>query len=270
MLNPQQMAAVKYIDGPLLVLAGAGSGKTRVITQKIAYLVEQCSYSAKNIYAVTFTNKAANEMRTRISSAIPAASRRGLNVATFHTLGLKIIKKDLARCGLRSGFSIFDSDDCQQLLRGILPPGKGNEKDYLAQIQQQISRWKNELLTPEEAAQQAVNQAVFADAIPVYSRYQQALSAYNAVDFDDLIRLPVCLLRQYPDTRERWQNTIRHLLIDEYQDSNTCQYVLVTLLTGVRAQFTVVGDDDQSIYAWRGARPENLARFAIPLQTVLR
>lgn len=261
MLNPQQMAAVKYIDGPLLVLAGAGSGKTRVITQKIAYLVEQCSYSAKNIYAVTFTNKAANEMRSRIASAIPAASRRGLNVATFHTLGLKIIKRDLARCGLRAGFSIFDSDDCQQLLRTILPPGKASEKDYVAQIQQQISRWKNELLDPDEVARQAPDKAGMAEAIPVYMRYQQALGAYNAVDFDDLIRLPVTLLREHPDSRERWQNNIRHLLIDEYQDSNTCQYVLVTLLTGLRAQFTVVGDDDQSIYAWRGARPENLAQL---------
>jgi len=261
MLNPQQMAAVTYIDGPLLVLAGAGSGKTRVITQKIAWLLEKCAYQAKNIYAVTFTNKAANEMRSRIASAIPAASRRGLNVATFHTLGLKIIKKDLPRCGLRAGFSIFDSDDCQQVIRGILPPGKASEKEYVAQIQQQISRWKNELLDPDEAARQAVSKAVFADAIPIYARYQQALSAYNAVDFDDLIRLPVYLLRQYPDCLERWQNAIRHLLIDEYQDSNTCQYVLVTLLTGVRAQFTVVGDDDQSIYAWRGARPENLAQL---------
>jgi ATP-dependent DNA helicase Rep len=261
MLNPQQMAAVKYIDGPLLVLAGAGSGKTRVITQKIAYLLEQCSYAPKSIYAITFTNKAANEMRSRVASAIPAASRRGLKVATFHTLGLQIIKQDLARCGLRSGFSIFDSDDCLQLLRGFLPLGKASEKEYLAQIQQQISRWKNDLLSPEEAAEQEPGNAIFEDALPIYSRYQKALNAYNAVDFDDLIRLPVALLRQHPESRERWQNTIRHLLIDEYQDSNTSQYVLVTLLTGIRAHFTVVGDDDQSIYAWRGARPENLAQL---------
>lgn len=261
MLNPQQMAAVKYIDGPLLVLAGAGSGKTRVITQKIAYLIEQCSYAAKNIYAVTFTNKAASEMRTRIAATLPAANRRGLKVATFHTLGLQIIKRDLALCGLRAGFSIFDSDDCQQLLRGLIPSGKARDKEHINAIQQQISRWKNDLLSPAGAEKLTDKPGVFVDAIPVYALYQKALTAYNAVDFDDLIRLPVELLQKHPDTRERWQNTIRHLLIDEYQDSNTCQYVLVTLLTGVRAQFTVVGDDDQSIYAWRGARPENLAQL---------
>lgn len=261
MLNPQQMVAVKYIDGPLLVLAGAGSGKTRVITQKIAWMIEKCGYAANTIFAVTFTNKAANEMRTRIAGVMPAASRRGLKVATFHTLGLQIIKRDLVRCGLRAGFSIFDSEDCQQLIRSYLPVGKANEREYLLQLQSQISRWKNDLLGPEEVSKLTADSPVFEEALAVYFRYQQALNAYNAVDFDDLILMPVILLRNFSEAREYWQNKIRHLLIDEYQDSNASQYVLVKLLTGVRAHFTVVGDDDQSIYAWRGARPENLAQL---------
>lgn len=263
MLNPQQTAAVKYIDGPLLVLAGAGSGKTRVITEKIAWLIEQCGYAAKTIFAVTFTNKAADEMRSRVNSVLSASARKGLKVATFHTLGLSIIKRHLSACALKSGFSIFDSEDSLQLLRSFLPANKANERDYLQQIQQQISRWKNELLTPEQAAAAAADSAVYADALPVYARYQQSLKAYNAVDFDDLIRIPVHLLRTDREVCEYWQNRIRHLLIDEYQDSNTSQYLLVKLLTGVRAQFTVVGDDDQSIYAWRGARPENLAQLQV-------
>ncbi|MBA2657507.1 MAG: UvrD-helicase domain-containing protein [Tatlockia sp.] len=261
MLNPQQTAAVKYIDGPLLVLAGAGSGKTRVITQKIAFLLEQCGYTANSICAVTFTNKAANEMRARIASVLPAKSRRGLKISTFHTLGLSIIKQDLPLCGLKKGFSIFDSEDCQQLLRSFLPVGKASDKDYLMKIQQQISRWKNDLLEPDQVKNLAINTEIFNEAAQIYPRYQQSLKAYNAVDFDDLIRMPVKLLSEHPQALELWQNKIRHLLIDEYQDSNASQYTLVKLIVGKRAAFTVVGDDDQSIYAWRGAKPENLVQL---------
>ncbi|HHF7345782.1 TPA: UvrD-helicase domain-containing protein [Legionella feeleii] len=261
MLNPQQKAAVRYIDGPLLVLAGAGSGKTRVITQKIAYLIEHCSYAANTVCAVTFTNKAANEMRARVAAVLPAAKRHGLRIATFHTLGLSIVKRHVALCDLKTGFSIFDSEDCLQLLRGFLPVGKANERDYLMQIQQQISRWKNDLLEPHEVSGGTTDLPIYEEAALIYPRYQQALKAYNAVDFDDLIRLPVRLLSHHAELREYWQNRIRHLLVDEYQDSNTSQYSLVKLLVGVRAHFTVVGDDDQSIYAWRGAKPENLAQL---------
>jgi len=261
MLNPQQMAAVKYIDGPLLVLAGAGSGKTRVITQKIAYLIEHCGYAAHTICAVTFTNKAANEMRARVASILSSSHRRGLKMATFHTLGLSIIKRNVNLCGLKAGFSIFDSEDCQQLLRHFLPAGKANDRDHIMQIQQQISQWKNDLLEPEELGSHLASTPLFEAAAHLYPRYQQALKAYNAVDFDDLIRLPVRLLSQHEEIMEHWQNKIRHLLVDEYQDSNTSQYKLVKLLVGLRASFTVVGDDDQSIYAWRGAKPENLAQL---------
>lgn len=262
-LNPQQMAAVKYIDGPLLVLAGAGSGKTRVITQKIAYLIEQCGYSAHHISAVTFTNKAATEMRNRIATVLPQTVRRGLKVATFHTLGLSILKRHAGHVGLKRGFSIFDSEDCVQMLRRFLPPARANEREEVLRIQQHISKWKNDMLDPDEVLRQPNNNPAIAEAASIYPLYQQALQAYNAVDFDDLIRLPVTLFKQHPDSLEFWQNKIRHLLIDEYQDSNSCQYTLVKLLVGVRAGFTVVGDDDQSIYAWRGAKPENLAQLNI-------
>ena len=261
MLNPQQTAAVKYIDGPLLVLAGAGSGKTRVIMHKIAYLIETCGYAAHHISAVTFTNKAANEMRHRISNVLPKANRRGLKIATFHTLGLSILKRDASRCGLKRGFSIFDAEDCLNILRGFLPSGRSHDRESLMQLQQRISKWKNDMLTPEHIATLIPNDDLFAQAALIYPRYQQSSQAYNAVDFDDLIRLPVALLEQHEEVLEYWQNKIHHLLVDEYQDSNSCQYALIKLLIGVRARLTVVGDDDQSIYAWRGAKPENLVQL---------
>lgn len=256
MLNPQQQAAVTYRDGPLLVIAGAGSGKTRVITQKIVYLIEQCSYPPSSIVAVTFTNKAAHEMRSRLHEVLPSERRRGLKVATFHTLGLQIIKRHLDASGLRSGFSIFDAEDCKQLLRSFLPANLAEQSEQLAVLQTQISRWKNDLFSPEDLIGTAEETARL-----LYVRYQQALRAYNAVDFDDLILIPVQLLKRREEILGHWQQKIRHLLIDEYQDANTSQYALMCLLTGVSRQFTVVGDDDQSIYAWRGARPENLAQL---------
>ncbi|MBN9229655.1 MAG: UvrD-helicase domain-containing protein [Legionella sp.] len=263
MLNSQQMAAVKYIDGPLLVLAGAGSGKTRVITQKIGYLINDCGYLPTSVCAVTFTNKAANEMRERVAGVLPAPQRRGLKIATFHTLGLTIIKRNLAQCSLKKGFSIFDSEDAMQIIRGFLPANKATDREVVSKIQNHISRWKNDLLAPDDVLRQKCDLPLFEEAAMLYPRYEQALNAYNAVDFDDLIRLPVVLLTDHAEIREHWQNKIRHLLVDEYQDSNTSQYLLVKLLTGVRARFTVVGDDDQSIYAWRGARPENLQQLQL-------
>lgn len=261
MLNPQQEAAVRYTNGPLLVLAGAGSGKTRVITQKIAWLVQECSYSPRSIYAVTFTNKAASEMRKRMSDVLSSPERRGLKVATFHTLGLQIIRRDLQYCGLKKGFSIFDSEDCLQIIRQYLPTGKAAERDSPLQVQQVISRWKNDLLTNKHVQGLTASNEIEFLAQQVYPLYTAALQAYNAVDFDDLIRIPVFLLRDNRDIQAHWQNRIRHLLVDEYQDSNACQYELLKALTGVTARFTVVGDDDQSIYAWRGAKPENLAQL---------
>jgi ATP-dependent DNA helicase Rep len=258
-LNPRQREAVRYLDGPLLVLAGAGSGKTRVITAKIAHLIEQAGVAARHITAVTFTNKAAREMKERVGHLLGAEASRGLSISTFHTLGLNILRRELEAAGLRRGFTILDEQDVEQLLREL---GKRNEadRDTLQRARWRISTWKNELIEPDAAIAQAEDD-LDAYYAALYGAYQRALRAYNAVDFDDLILLPVKLLDTNPALRERWQNRIRYLLVDEYQDTNGAQYALVRLLVGVREALTVVGDDDQSIYAWRGARPENLARL---------
>ncbi|MDH5544185.1 MAG: DNA helicase Rep [Gammaproteobacteria bacterium] len=256
-LNPRQKAAVNYIDGPLLVLAGAGSGKTRVITQKIAYLIKECGISARNIAAVTFTNKAAREMKERVSQLLQGKEGYGLQVSTFHTLGLNILRREHKALGYKSGFSIFDTQDVIGLLKEIVNRDTGGDTDVLQQIQWQISRWKNGLTSPEEALEQVEDEAQRVAAV-IYQHYQRYLKAYNALDFDDLIYLPVQLFRQHPEILEKWQNRIRYLLVDEYQDTNGCQYQLVKQLVGRTGGLTVVGDDDQSIYAWRGAQPENL------------
>ena len=259
-LNPQQKAAVKYIDGPLLVLAGAGSGKTSVITQKIAYLINQCGISARHIAAVTFTNKAAREMKGRAGKLVSGPNARGLTVSTFHNLGLTIIRHEIKQLGYKPGFSIFDADDAKNLLKELMLRDSDLDADHIDMVQHQISQWKNNLLSPSQALSKAESGGEQAIAI-VYERYNKALQAYNAVDFDDLILIPACLFRDHPDVLDKWQNRIRYLLVDEYQDTNHAQYQLVKLLVGSRRTLTVVGDDDQSIYAWRGARPENLAQL---------
>ncbi len=256
-LNPKQDEAVKYISGPCLVLAGAGSGKTRVITNKIAYLVQRCDYKARNIAAVTFTNKAAKEMRERVSQTLGKQEAKGLWVSTFHTLGLEIIKKEIKTLGYKAGFSLFDDQDTNQLLAELTEPELKKDKDLLNLLKMQISNWKNDLIVPKRAIAEAKEQqkSLFAQ---LYARYQTQLRAYNALDFDDLIMIPTLLLGGNADVRERWQTRFRYLLVDEYQDTNTSQYLLVKYLVGERARFTVVGDDDQSIYSWRGAKPQNL------------
>ncbi len=260
-LNPRQKEAVRYIGSPLLVLAGAGSGKTSVITQKISYLINQCHIPAHKICAVTFTNKAAREMKERVGRLLRAntegASARGLTIATFHHLGLTIIRHELKHLGLKSGFSIFDGQDALALLKSLMLKEQDVDEARLRTIQNQISDWKNDLLLPPQALASAQDaDSVF--AARVYEQYQRHLRAFNAVDFDDLILMPAVLFQDKPAVLERWQNRVHYLLVDEYQDTNTSQYLLVKLLVGPRNGLTVVGDDDQSIYAWRGARPENM------------
>ncbi|AFI85482.1 DNA helicase Rep [Methylophaga nitratireducenticrescens] len=261
-LNPEQREAVRYIDGPLLVLAGAGSGKTRVITRKIAYLIEQCGMKASNIAAVTFTNKAAREMKERVADLMSTrqASARGLMVSTFHTLGLNILRRDGKSLGYRPGFSIFDAQDSLAVFRDLMGRDFAADSDHAQEVQNLISNWKNQLILPEQAAQIA-DGAQEEFAARVYPRYVQALQAYNAVDFDDLILKPVILFREHRDVLQKWQAKIHYLLVDEYQDTNGCQYELVKQLVGIREKLTVVGDDDQSVYSWRGARPENLVQL---------
>ncbi len=262
-LNPQQDAAVRHIDGPLLVLAGAGSGKTRVITHKIAHLIRVCGLTPQRIVAVTFTNKAAREMKQRLGQLLPnqgssARPSGSPSVSTFHTLGLEIIRREHRALGYKPGFSIFDARDSLQLIQQQL---RDDDPALARQAQWLISRWKSALVTPDEALAEAADDMQHA-AATAYADYNRQLKAYNAVDFDDLILLPLRLFRRHPEVLGRWQQRIHHLLIDEYQDTNVCQYQLVKVLVGVRGALTAVGDDDQSIYAWRGAQPRNLRLLA--------
>ncbi|MGI2080867.1 DNA helicase Rep [Shewanella putrefaciens] len=256
-LNPAQNDAVHYVSGPCLVLAGAGSGKTRVIINKIAYLVEKCGYKARNIAAVTFTNKAAREMKERIAQSMGRKEARGLWISTFHTLGLEIIKREHKVLGLKPGFSLFDDQDTLALLKELTQDELDEDKDLLKSLASTISNWKGGLIIPEQARKIAQDEQQHLFAM-LYQRYAQHMKAYNALDFDDLILLPTLLLRHNEEVRTRWQTKIQYLLVDEYQDTNTSQYEMVKLLVGERARFTVVGDDDQSIYSWRGAKPQNL------------
>lgn len=258
-LNSQQRDAVRYMSGPLLVLAGAGSGKTSVITHKIAHLIEECGYKASQITAVTFTNKAAREMKARVTGMLSGDKSKGLRVSTFHHLGLSIIRSEYKALGLKSGFSIFDSSDSQVLIKELLLLND-IDKDQVEFMQNQISWLKNQSISPTGAVKQAQSKQEMRIA-RVYLRYVESLRAYNAVDFDDLIYIPVHLFKTQRDVLEKWQNRIRYLLVDEYQDTNQSQYELIKLLVGVSGMFTAVGDDDQSIYAWRGARPENLSEL---------
>ena len=251
------------MDGPCLVLAGAGSGKTRVITQKIAHLIEDCGYDPKNIAALTFTNKAALEMRERIAKLLKEPKQaKHLTVSTFHSLGVNILRREAAALGLKDRFSIMDSDDCFSIVQDLAAT---TDKAMIRRIQNTMSLWKNALLTPDEAIAQAKDEDEV-QAARIFRNYVATLSSYQAVDFDDLIRLPVELFRTNEQVRDRWQRKLRYLLLDEYQDTNTCQYELVKLLVtgpGKKPMFTAVGDDDQAIYAWRGATIENLKTLQV-------
>ena len=257
-LNARQKEAVRYIDGPLLVLAGAGSGKTSVITRKIACLTQEHWIATARITVVTFTNKAAREMKSRVAELLKGQDAKGLAISTFHTLGLNILRKELATSGYKPGFSIHDAEDSLNLIRESLRGHKGVAPEP---VQWKISAWKNALLTPEQAAAESAGDTLRATAARVYADYQRSLKAFNALDFDDLILQPVQLLRDHAELRARWQQQVRYLLVDEYQDTNAGQFELVKLLAGRDGAFTVVGDDDQSVYAWRGARPENLQQL---------
>ncbi|ROT46851.1 ATP-dependent DNA helicase Rep [Pusillimonas sp. NJUB218] len=256
-LNPAQREAVLYLNGPCLVLAGAGSGKTRVITQKIAYLLRECGYAGRQVVALTFTNKAAREMGERIKNLVDRKVSKGLTVSTFHSLGVRFLREEAQHVGLKSQFSIFDSTDALAIIQELLAT---TDKARLKAVQQTISLWKNALVEPDQAEKIATTPSDI-EAVRVYRSYNATLEAYQAVDFDDLIRLPARLLESNAEVRQRWQARVQYLLVDEYQDTNECQYRLVRMLTGDRAMFTAVGDDDQAIYAWRGATVQNLAKL---------
>ncbi len=259
-LNPPQREAVRYTDGPLLVLAGAGSGKTRVIAHKIAHLITQCAVAPEHIAAITFTNKAAHGMSERVGPLLPK-SRTKPWISTFHRLGLRILREEFAAIGYRDRFTLFDMRDVEGVISDIARRSLGSNEFDARALASAISNWKSGLIQPADAFKLAATPPEKA-AARCFVEYAKTLQAYNAVDFDDLIALPVKVFRGDSEIRFRWQVKLRWLLVDEYQDTNHAQYELVKLLAQPEGRLTAVGDDDQSIYAWRGARPENLATLA--------
>jgi len=256
-LNAAQREAVRYDAAPLLVLAGAGSGKTRVITAKIAHLVDR-GVTPEKIVAITFTNKAAREMRERAQSALRHAANDAaskISVSTFHAYGLSIIRSEARALGLKPSFSIFDPADAEPIVAELAATA---DRARTRATQWKISQWKNALVSTAEALRAAANDDDLA-AARAYAGYADALAAYQAVDFDDLIALPVALFERDAEARTRWQARCEHVLIDEYQDTNPAQYWLFRQLVGAATPFTAVGDDDQAIYGWRGATLDNLA-----------
>ena len=265
--NPRQRQAITHVGSPLLVLAGAGSGKTSVITHKIAWLIQEAGIPARHITAVTFTNKASREMRERINHIAPKDQIRGLTISTFHSFGLNLLRRESYEAGLKSGFSILDTEDSKTILSDLLRRESIEDRDIVSGIQQTISTWKNHGLSPDQT-QSHTQDPKFVLAANTYIEYERYLKACNAVDFDDLILKPVKLFRSNPTILAKWQTKIRYLLVDEYQDTNGIQYELVKLLTQISGALTVVGDDDQSIYAWRGAQPENLNELSNDFTTL--
>jgi ATP-dependent DNA helicase Rep len=260
-LNPAQRDAVRYLDGPCLVIAGAGSGKTRVITQKILHLIDS-GVKPSSIAAITFTNKASQEMQERLSTLLKEGGAKVSDdnkpfVSTFHSLGVQMLRSEGELLGLKKNYSIMDSDDTASILAQLLAT---TDRKVARTAQFQISLWKNAGLDPDEAAAAAKNDDEH-NLARTYRSYNATLTAYQAVDFDDLIRLPTQVLTEHPQAQQRWCEKLRYWLIDEYQDTNATQYALLKLLVGPRAAFTAVGDDDQSIYGWRGATLENLEKL---------
>lgn len=265
-LNPPQREAVRHADGPLLVLAGAGSGKTRVIIEKITYLIKTGSYAPNKIAAITFTNKAAKEMLGRLPKK---GKKQELPwISTFHTLGLRILRRNARQLGYKPGFSIIDGRDSTAILADLLRRETVQQQDIVRAVQHKISSWKSDLIRPNKKSPPPDTDPQTVLAWSCYPEYCDTLIAYNTVDFDDLISRPIQLLTEHPDLLAQWQDEIQYLMIDEYQDTNAAQYELVKLLVGERQRFTVVGDDDQSIYAWRGAKPENLMRLNADFPTL--
>ncbi len=262
-LNPPQRAATRHLGTPLLVLAGAGSGKTRVITQKIAWLIEQRSVLPEAIVAVTFTNKAAREMKDRVGQLLgDAVKTRGLTISTFHSLGLKILRREAEQADLREGFSIVDPKDAVAVISELLRGERATEMELYEKIHWQISSWKNAGIGPGQLQVDGTNPVVNA-AIAVYPEYDRYLRACNTVDLDDLILLPSTLLSENGPAKAYWCSRFRYILVDEYQDTNGAQYNFIQRLAGQGKGLTLVGDDDQSIYGWRGAMPDNIATLQL-------
>ena len=259
-LNPVQKDAVKTVDGPVMIVAGAGSGKTRVLTYRIAYLL-QCGVPPANILALTFTNKAAREMRERIEMVVPGESARRIWMGTFHSTFARLLRREAEHIGFHRNFSIYDTDDSQGLIKNIMGDmGISTQQVSPAAVRHAISSAKNRMMTPAALAEKAFD--IFEQKVAdVFGEYSKRLAAANAMDFDDLILHPIRLLDEHADVLDAWQKQFRFILIDEYQDTNQAQYQIVRRLAAAHQNICVVGDDAQSIYAFRGADIRNILDF---------
>lgn len=260
-LNPEQFIAVHHTEGPLLVLAGAGSGKTQVITSRIVHLLAKCKIPAEQILAVTFTNKAAKEMQERVKRAA-GSKAEGILISTFHSLGVRILRRDIRRLGYKPNFTIYSDSDQAGVVRQALSDLNIDTKQFQPDlVRWQISSAKNRLIAPEQYPKLSTNPLEQVTAA-VYPRYQHLLRAYNAIDFDDIIMLTVQMLEELPEVRQHWQQRFSYIMVDEYQDTNAGQYKLISLLAQGHGNLCVVGDDDQAIYGWRGADITNILNFS--------
>ena len=260
-LNEPQREAVRHTDGPLLILAGAGSGKTRVLTHRIAYLIEELGVNPWNILAITFTNKAAGEMRQRVDNLVGFGSE-SIWVSTFHSMCVRILRRFIDRLGYDSRFTIYDTDDQKTLMKAVCKKVDIDTKQFKERmLLSVISSAKNEMILPEEFELNAGGDFAQLKIAKVYREYEAQLKANNALDFDDLLVKTVQLLQTQPDVRENYQERFRYIMVDEYQDTNTVQFKLVSLLAGKYRNLCVVGDDDQSIYKFRGANIRNILDF---------
>ena len=259
-LNEEQKKAVLYNEGPLLILAGAGSGKTKVLTTKIAYLIEELDISPYEILAITFTNKAALEMRERVDKMIGSESKY-IQISTFHSFGLKILRENYDKLGYSNNFVIMDSDDSLTIVKKILKSLNYDPKIYNPKaIRNKISNCKNELLSPKDYERYIASD--YENVVSeVYYKYEDKLKKNNAMDFDDLLLLPITLFRKYPDVLQKYQERYKYILIDEYQDTNEAQYILSKMISAKYKNICVVGDADQAIYGFRGANYKNILNF---------
>jgi len=270
-LNPQQQAAVRHPGGPLLVLAGAGSGKTRVLTARIAYLIQERGVAPQKIFAVTFTNRAAGEMRSRVA-ALLGADPKGLWIGTFHSLSARLLRREAAHLGFGPNFTIYDQDDSESFIKRLLEQrGLSPKANPPRAIHAVISSAKNRMLLAEELGAQAES-PLERVAAEIYAQLGPALRQANAMDFDDLLLHPLALFREHPERLAYWQQRFQHVLVDEFQDTNAAQYRLVKLLAAGHTNFCVVGDDDQAIYGWRGADVRHMLSFQqdFPAATLIK
>ena len=259
-LNDKQKEAVLYNEGPLLIIAGAGAGKTKTLTSKIAYLIDEKEVSPYSILAITFTNKAAKEMKDRLYNLIGSDAKK-LTVSTFHSFGLKLLRENYDYLGYDKNFVIMDSDDSLTVVKKIIKELGYDPKIYNPRaIRNKISSCKNEMTSPEMYEKYAVSD--YEKIVnEIYKKYEKKLKKNNSVDFDDLLLLPIKLFKKYPDVLEKYQNIYKYILIDEYQDTNEAQYILTKLLSEKNRLITCVGDDSQSIYSFRGANYKNILNF---------